>query len=814
MKKYIYTSKVSKNKNLTHTHTITIATFSRELFILIFMLLVQNFKISAQCNQSNQTICSINNVITLNSPGTINYTYDWYIENCPACPNNVPCMTASYVGTGTTFTDYFQNGSNIVYYVAMDLANQPVCTSQFTLLINPLIIQSNNVNNTLGSILSVNMPCLGFTSYQWYRNGDIIVGETNQSIVTQLPGNYVCDAYLNPCGLMTSNAITITCQPTNTIQFTNYVENAGTHVYTGNIYIDGFFKVPEGSDVSFINANITVANCGEIIVDKVIGPISPTGIGGRLLIENSSISGCESMWRGIKVIGEGYLPQGMFNIKSATLTLRNSKIYDAAVGVKVESHGYLYGDRCLFENNLTHIYLETCWEMDGYIKNSKFSYLKKFTHFICFDNYNSLTFIPQKHFFANYISSFTLENDTFIGQALNGNFSENAIEVHSIQSPPSFAYRNGFEVTNCNFFGNFDYGVNIKTPNYVVIKNTSNTSFNGDINHAIKFDETGGHNLISGLNIVNPNLTALESGISIRNSFSTIIENSNIIDYNKGIEVYIPDGSIQDAVEVRNNNILASNYGVTIATREFPVSTIPTLNQLNLIKNVLIHCNRILNCNYGIIGTGLMIEQGDGTNDWSNRFCTSVSNDECLNVSSSNIADVVWLNDGQNYPTGFTLNYDKDNKGSLIKRDLKDLGVGQTLYLDGVPVTLAGANKNSLQFAAIPFTNPFSFLCPSTHYDKKGDDKEYIIKSKQKDIIVSNQLIVYPNPASISIRIEGLSDAVLNYKIYDITGRLINEGYTTPNSFEIPVKQFSDGLYNIVIYSAEGLPIITRFLKN
>lgn len=778
------------------------------------MLLVQNFKIFAQCNQSNQTICSTNNVITLNSPGTINYTYDWYIENCPACPNNVPCMTASYLGTGTTFTDYFQNGSSIVYYVAMDLANQPVCTSQFTLLINPLIIQSNNVNNTLGSILNVNMTCLGFANYQWYRNGDIIVGETNPSIVTQLPGNYTCDAYLNPCGLMSSNPISITCQPANTIQFTNYVENTGTHVYTGNIYIDGFFKVPEGSDVSFINANITVANCGEIIVDKVIGPISPTGIGGRLLIENTLISGCQGNWVGINVYGESYLPQGMFNIKSAALTLRNSKIYDAVVAVKVENHGYLYGDRCLFENNLTHIYLETCWEMDGFIKNSKFSYLKKFPNFICSANYGNLSFVPQKHFFANYISSFTLENDTFIGQALNGNFSENAIEVHSIQSPPSFAYRNGFEVTNCNFFGNFDYGVKIKTPNYVVIKNTSNTSFNGDINHAIKFEVAGGHNLISGLNIINPNLSALESGISISKSKSTIIENSNIIDHQRGIEVYIEGGILQDAVEVRNNNIMGCGYGVTVASDEFPVSTLPTSNLLSFIKPVLIHCNRILNCNYGIIGTGPMLEQGDAITDWSNRFCTSVSNDECLNGSSSNIADVVWWNDGLTLGSGFTLNYDMDNKGSLIKRDLKDLGVGQTLYLDGFSISSLGTYKNSIQFDDKQLNPGFGYLCPSTHYDKKGDDKEYIIKSKQKEIVASNQLIVYPNPASTSIRIEGLSNTVLNYKIYDITGRLITEGYTTPYSFEIPVKQFSDGLYNIVIYSTEGLPIITRFLKN
>jgi hypothetical protein len=53
MKKNIYASKFSKNKNLTHSHTNTIATFK---LILIFMIsLFSQLKTQGQCNSNPAT---------------------------------------------------------------------------------------------------------------------------------------------------------------------------------------------------------------------------------------------------------------------------------------------------------------------------------------------------------------------------------------------------------------------------------------------------------------------------------------------------------------------------------------------------------------------------------------------------------------------------------------------------------------------------------------------------------------------------------------------------------------------------------------
>ena len=70
---------------------------------------------------------------------------------------------------------------------------------------------------------------------------------------------------------------------------------------------------------------------------------------------------------------------------------------------------------------------------------------------------------------------------------------------------------------------------------------------------------------------------------------------------------------------------------------------------------------------------------------------------------------------------------------------------------------------------------------------------------------VADQISVYPNPASSTLHIEGVSNGS-SIALYDITGRKVMQ---TSFTDEIPVSQLSDGLYLLNITTVDG-SIVSR----
>jgi hypothetical protein len=73
---------------------------------------------------------------------------------------------------------------------------------------------------------------------------------------------------------------------------------------------------------------------------------------------------------------------------------------------------------------------------------------------------------------------------------------------------------------------------------------------------------------------------------------------------------------------------------------------------------------------------------------------------------------------------------------------------------------------------------------------------------------VASQVNVYPNPASSTLHIEGMSDGT-SIALYDITGRKVMQ---TSFADEIPVSQLSNGLYLLNITTADGTVISKKIM--
>ena len=74
--------------------------------------------------------------------------------------------------------------------------------------------------------------------------------------------------------------------------------------------------------------------------------------------------------------------------------------------------------------------------------------------------------------------------------------------------------------------------------------------------------------------------------------------------------------------------------------------------------------------------------------------------------------------------------------------------------------------------------------------------------------VADREIKIYPNPASESIRLEGLSGKNIGYSIYDINGNIVKEGKYTNN---INISELIPGFYQIMI--DDGKNSIYKFVK-
>lgn len=85
--------------------------------------------VKGQCNGTSITQTECNSfwvTVGLGMQPANGCTYDWYLSPCPRVPAQA-CAQMAYVGTGSTYNDYFTVGQYLLEYVAINGNNVPVC---------------------------------------------------------------------------------------------------------------------------------------------------------------------------------------------------------------------------------------------------------------------------------------------------------------------------------------------------------------------------------------------------------------------------------------------------------------------------------------------------------------------------------------------------------------------------------------------------------------------------------------------------------------------------------------------------------------
>lgn len=90
------------------------------------------------------------------------------------------------------------------------------------------------------------------------------------------------------------------------------------------------------------------------------------------------------------------------------------------------------------------------------------------------------------------------------------------------------------------------------------------------------------------------------------------------------------------------------------------------------------------------------------------------------------------------------------------------------------------------------------------------DNIAFDVTTNTKELVVANNLQVYPNPSSQFIRLDNVAESLKTWSIYDVNGQLVERQTNTNN--EVAVSNLSAGLYTIVVKTSKGL-FTDRFMK-
>jgi hypothetical protein len=744
---------------------------------------------NVQCNTTRIVHYTCDTIYSLTKTPSAGYDVTWF--SCDSLGNNATILNGGAAANTINVLPSTNSTSQAkhYYYICTDVFTQSTCTSAVITVVYELNLTIVGNTNTLPALLSTN-PYSNhntYSQYQWFRNGKKIPKATDSIYLAKLPGEYQLKAN-SICGNSVSNYLYFNCTSATTDTLNNYTFPPGTWNFKGDVYLMGKTTIPANAIVVFDSCRIFAEHCATILVDSG-SRADTTEQGGNLTINHSIIASCET-WQGIKM--RGLFPDTSKIIpQNPKLTMNYTEMYDAIVGVLVDFHGKIYINKCLFENNYNHIAITTSWLMHGYVDSSRFSYLMEKPHSICHTTFPTYA-LPnqQKHIYGNYLSIVRFANDTFDCFNLNGDTSEIGIQIVDINSSDSTAVYYGLKVSDCKFYGDFYKGIQITEPHYVYIDGTGESEFIGNINQAIDL------NLFTHVYIENQKIFKSSNyyeggGIRLKTGFDAHITNNLIHNFERGIEFYNNADTSVLISFIQNNKINTCTYGVSTASNDFPVGNVTTNNYLN-DRRLKIICNQILNCDYGIVGTGPILDQGSASGggggnfeDWSNRFCDSFANHACLNGSSSVFADLVWWNQGD------SIHLYIDTLTAY--RELKSM-VGN-LTLDNNSIS---NSNNREQYAAYcpSFNQTIDYFCTGGLFISKNEDKSWSEVSK------INNFRIYPNPAIDELVIERDENDFDLYEIeiYDILGqKIISIKIQNIYTF-IPIYNFSQGMYiaNIV----------------
>jgi hypothetical protein len=90
-----------------------------------------------------------------------------------------------------------------------------------------------------------------------------------------------------------------------------------------------------------------------------------------------------------------------------------------------------------------------------------------------------------------------------------------------------------------------------------------------------------------------------------------------------------------------------------------------------------------------------------------------------------------------------------------------------------------------------------------------------LIATAQNENIDAQNLIVYPNPTAdfITLKFDHSKEAQYNFRVYDSTGKLVNEGKATTANPNISFQGYASGQYSISLQSPSLKQQSTSIIK-
>jgi hypothetical protein len=191
------TASITVNPTGTTSYTVTGSTGTGCQNTAIATVTVNNLPTVGTSSSASAAVCGGSNV-TLTATGAA--TYSWNTGDVTDIISVNPASTTTYTATGTD-------------------ANGCSNTSSITVNVNVAVIPTvSQAGNTL--------TASGATSYQWYLDGNILVGETNSTITATQNGSYtVVTTDANGCSA-TSAAVVV-----NGIGIKEVVNTIATNIY-------------------------------------------------------------------------------------------------------------------------------------------------------------------------------------------------------------------------------------------------------------------------------------------------------------------------------------------------------------------------------------------------------------------------------------------------------------------------------------------------------------------------------------------------------------------------------------------------------
>lgn len=753
------------------------------------------------CESSPQNIHSCSNNLNL-SPSSISstITYDWYVaeENITSYPITT-VSSYSYYKSGSSVVfdkgDFSSNfGSFYIYYISK-LGGNPICTSGvFSLIIDdidPVISKSSNTpSSTLSHSIISGAQQLGYTNYQWYRNGQIIIGAGSSTYTATLPGDYYFIATSPYCGIKTSQIANIDCG-SNT--YSNYTFSTGTtNISNATLVLDGTISIPAGATLNINNSTIYMKSCSEILVkaDHI------NSVGGVLNITNSDFSSC-GQWAGIFV--EGLSAANLAPNENGNLTLDGVTISDAKVAVYAFNNSYIDVRNCVFYNNNRHIQIDEFAGTGGVlgpspqsisIINNQFKQLMQ-TNPSCSTTFN----------IASYAYS-SIRPFVYLNNAQEFIFSDNV-------------YTNGIITGNPQQYALIDYA----TSQLPIDIRLTNETIHSDFYTALKFENVGsvsiggnvnGNTLIenvvqNGIEIINCSTSDLntvvvtnsssgkgQTGILIKQSnFDCYITSCIIDNFTIGIEYYDNDG---DGGTFESNDIQNNTYGLLLAPECNPIGlNNNTCNSPNYAatRNISITCSKILNNDWGIVGVGDMIAQGQAIPDkeWETFF------DYNSNSTTNTYADIAWYTPFVGGSPNRVIFHSLNNFHPIF-------GMNSSILLDGVSIN----NSNIIDYINYN-SNGAAGNCRGTF--KK--DNSLTIKNKSEA-----KITIFPNPVLDKLYINNNFNIKGCIRIYDITGKEVKTFNIIHSEItELDIHELNSGCYFVKFENKEfdSTVYVSKLLK-